>query len=101
MIEALASGAKVICTDLPGLDDFLGDRLKELGAIRYIKMPRLKNVDTPLEEDISDFENRLAKSIDEVSSEVLENKKYDIDEVIKLLEDKTWTGLFNRLEKMF
>jgi glycosyltransferase involved in cell wall biosynthesis len=101
VIEALASGAKVICTDLPGLDDFLGERLKELGAIRYIKMPRLKNVDTPYEEDVCEFEDRLSQTIDEASCEILEGKKYDIDEVIKLLEDKTWSGLFNRLEKMF
>ncbi|MGB1227713.1 MAG: glycosyltransferase, partial [Poseidonibacter sp.] len=43
VIEALASGAKVICTNLPGLDDFLGEDLKDLNAIRYINMPRLKN----------------------------------------------------------
>ncbi len=101
VIEALASGAKVICSDLPGLDDFLGERLKELGAIRYIKMPRLKNVDTPFKEDICEFEDSLTDTINEVSCEILDNKKYNIDEVIKLLEDKTWTGLFNRLEKMF
>ncbi|QKF83155.1 glycosyltransferase family 4 protein [Halarcobacter ebronensis] len=101
VIEALASGAKVITTDLPGLDDFLGDELKELGAIRYIKMPRLKNLDTPFEEDIKEFENSIKRFIKEVSLEVISDKKYDIDKVIKLLEDKTWIGLFNRLEKLF
>lgn len=101
VIEALASGAKVICTDLPGLDDFLGEELKKLKAIRYIKMPRLKNVDTPYEEDIEEFEKELTQKIDEVSEELLSDMEYKIDEVIKLLEDKTWDGLFNRLEKYF
>ena len=101
VIEALASGAKVICTDLPGLDDFLGDRLKEIKAIRYVKMPRLKTIDTPHEDDIETFEKELSEKIDEVSSEFLSNMDYQIDEVIKLLEDKTWDGLFNRLEKYF
>ena len=101
VIEALASGAKVICTDLPGLDDFLGEDLKELKAIRYVKMPRLKNVDTPYEEDIEAFEKELSEKIDEVSSEYLANMDYKIDEVIKLLEDKTWDGLFNRLQRYF
>jgi len=101
VIESLASGAKVICTDLPGLDEFLGEELKELGAIRYVKMPRLKNVDTPYEEDIKGFEEELTEKIDEVSSEVLTEASYEIDEVIKLLEDKSWNGLFNRLEKYF
>lgn len=101
VIEALASGAKVICTDLPGLDDFLGEKFKKLKAIRYIKMPRLKNVDTPYEEDIKAFEQDLSFRIDEVSQEILSNEEYKIDEVMALLEDKTWNGLFNRLEKYF
>lgn len=101
VIEALASGAKVIATDLPGLDDFLGEEFKNLDAIRYIKMPRLKTVDEPLDEDIQSFEEEIITLIDEVSSEIINDKEYKIDEVMKLLEDKTWKGLFNRLEKSF
>lgn len=101
VIEALASGAKVISTDLPGLDDFLGEELKELKAIRYVKMPRLKTIDTPYEEELEGFENELTSKIDEISEEFLSNREYKIDEVMKLLEDKTWDGLFNRLEKYF
>lgn len=101
VIEALASGAKVITTDLPGLDNFLGEELKKLDAIRYIKMPRLKNLDTPYKEDIEDFEKELTQSINEVSNEILNDKEYKMNEITKLLEDKTWMGLFNRLEKHF
>ena len=101
VIEALASGAKVICTDLPGLDDFLGDELKALKAIRYIKMPRLKDVDTPFKEDIEEFENNIIKNIDIVSNEIINDDEYKIHEVIKTLEDKTWHGLFERLAKYF
>lgn len=42
IIEALASGIKVITTDLPRLDDFVGKELKKFDAIRYMDMPRLK-----------------------------------------------------------
>lgn len=101
VIEALASGAKVISTDLPGLDDFLGEELKKLDAIRYINMPRLKNVDTPYEEDIEKFENEISFLIDQVCDEIINDKEYNIEEVTQLLKDKTWDGLFNRLEKMF
>lgn len=101
VIEALASGAKVICTELPGLDDFLGEELKQLKAIRYIKMPRLKNVDTPFPLDIPQFEEDIRKNIDIVCKEIQENDEYKIDEVIKTLEDKTWHGLFNRLKNYF
>ena len=101
VIEALASGAKVITTDLPGLSDFLGEELEKLGAIRYVKMPRLRNVDTPYTEDIENFEKELTQNIDEVSNEILNDKEYKMDKVTKILEDKTWMGLFNRLEKYF
>lgn len=101
VIEALASGAKVICTDLPGLDDFLGDNLKKLDTIRYINMPRLKDVDNPFDEDIEAFEGELTQTINMVSDEILKDKPYKIDEVMNELQDKTWMGLFNRLEKLF
>ncbi|PLY06517.1 MAG: glycoside hydrolase [Arcobacter sp.] len=101
VIEALASGARVICTDLPGLDDFLGEELKSLSAIKYIKMPRLKNVDRPYPEDIEEFENELCKNIEELGNEIINDSKYDMDAVLKCLENKTWNGLFNRLEKYF
>ena len=101
VIEALASGAKVIVTDLPGLDDFLGDSFKELDAIRYIDMPQLKNVDTPYENEIVNFEKTIASKIDEVSDEIINDKEYKINEVTKLLQDKTWSGLLDRLEKLF
>ena len=42
-----------------------------------------------------------ATTVKSLKREIIDNKKYKIDEVIKLLEDKTWTGLFNRLEKRF
>ena len=101
VIEALASGAKVISTDLPGLDDFLGEEFKKLDAIRYVKMPRLQGVDTPHKDDVEGFEKELSLKIDEVSDEIITDKEYEIDKITKLLEDKTWSGLFNRLEKMF
>lgn len=101
VIEALASGAKVIVTDLPGLDDFLGNSFKELDAIRYIDMPKLKNIDTPYESEIPNFEKAIASKIDEVSDEIINDKEYKINEVTQLLQDKTWTGLLNRLEKLF
>ena len=101
VIEALASGAKVIVTDLPGLDDFLGNSFKELDAIRYIDMPKLKNIDTPYENGIPNFEKAISSKIDEVSDEIINDKEYKINEVTQLLQDKTWTGLLNRLEKLF
>ena len=64
-------------------------------------MPRLKTVDTPYEEDIEEFENELTKNIDIVSDEIFYDNEYKIDEVIKTLEDKTWQGLFDRLQRYF
>jgi hypothetical protein len=64
-------------------------------------MPRLKNVDTPYAEDIEAFERELSQKIDEVSVAFLNDNEYKIDEVLSHLEDKTWKGLFHRLEKYF
>ena len=79
VIEALASGVKVICTDLPGLDEFMGEELKALGAIRYVKMPRLKNVDTPYAEDIEAFERELSQKIDDKPKAIILNPKINTE----------------------
>lgn len=63
-IEALASGMLVVSTEITGLMELLGEEVNNSNIIEYVKLPNLKNVDTPVEEDIPSFVNRLAQAID-------------------------------------
>ena len=72
-IEAMACGCKLIITDLPGVREFYNQNIKN-ACIKYIKLPKMSNVDDAEEAELEAFEKRLAISIEE---SVNENAKYE------------------------
>lgn len=62
-IEALACGCKAVLTDLPGLRPWIQANV-EGGVIEFVEPPRMVNVDTPLEEDLPEFELQLTDALE-------------------------------------
>jgi len=62
LAEALACGAKVICTDLPGIRPQM-DRLVPGHGIRFVALPSMLDADTPDPAGLAAFEERLARAI--------------------------------------
>lgn len=97
VIEALASGCNVVTTDIPGVKEWIGEKINNSGKIDYIKLPRMKSIGVPYDEELEDFENRLYHSIDKMLQSIIEynsrNKELEMN-------DKTWSGLCQRLERM-
>ena len=62
VVEAMACGCKVVVSDLPGVRPWLGENLP--GApVRYVELPRMEEVDVPVEADLPAFEQRLADEL--------------------------------------
>lgn len=99
-IEALASGMFVVSSELPALMEVLGEDINNSGVIEYVKLPRLKNVDTPVEEDIPAFENRLAKAID-IQVEKIINGEKPSKEILDIVAENSWNkiaeNIFNEI----
>jgi hypothetical protein len=53
VLEALASGCRVVATELPGVLEVLGDVRSE--AVTLVPTPRLRNMDQPFTEDLPAF----------------------------------------------
>lgn len=70
LLEAMACGDKVICTDLPGIAPWMDAHVPGNG-IRYVKAPMMQNTDEPVEEALPAFEENLA----EVINTCVEDKK--------------------------
>jgi len=62
VVEALACGCKAVVSDLPGLRPWLEANIVG-DAVTLVEMPRMHNVDSPYEEDLPLFENRLASAL--------------------------------------
>ncbi|MGL6105208.1 glycosyltransferase family 4 protein [Romboutsia sp.] len=97
VIEALASGCNVVTTDIPGVKGWIGETINNSGKIDYIELPGMKAIGVPLEDEIEEFENRLAFSMNQMLKAIIENNCRN-----RRLEmmDKTWAGLCSRLETM-
>lgn len=63
LLEAMACSLRVLCTDLPGVREWLDETVPGSGAI-FVEPPRMQNEDEPLEESLPAFERRLAEAID-------------------------------------
>lgn len=95
VLEALASGCRVIATNLPGIREISMHINKQ--NLRIIKTPRLHSVDTPFLEDEDSFVAEMMKSIGQTISEAIKTPIVQ-DEGIKLF---TWTSVFEKVEAVY
>lgn len=92
LIEAMACGLRVVCTDLPGIQPWLEAEIPQSGAV-FVRPPRIRNEDEPMEEDLPDFEKRLAAAMEEAVS----RKLPDAEAVHRM----SWDALCERLCGVF
>ncbi|WP_434305554.1 glycosyltransferase [Clostridium botulinum] len=97
LIEAMACGLKIVCTELPGIKEWMGETINNSGIIEYIPMPKLKNIDTIVPEEIPNFEHNLALFIEkQIKNDLVINVKLK-----EAIESKSWSKAFSNIEKLF
>lgn len=62
IIEALACGIPVVCTETNGLKNWIESNIKE-APINYVKLPDMVGTDNPVESQLDKFESNLSKAI--------------------------------------
>ena len=82
LMEALASGCRIITTVLPGVKEILG--IKENPMVRLIHLPELETIDTSHKKDEETFEIQLAETLSQVMEEVMHKVEPDLDFVRSL-----------------
>lgn len=92
IIEAMACGLKVVCTDLPGIKNWLDANLPA-NEVVFVKPPKMRNEDEPKEEELPEFERKLAQAI-----MAAEDTKVPEEQELKKI---SWDGLCRRLMKMW
>lgn len=91
VIEALACGEKVVCTDLPGIRPWLDKYVSGHGVV-FVEQPEMAGEDEPLEEALPLFEKRLAQAV-----ETALERPFLIP---KGLTDISWEGICREILKV-
>ena len=84
IMEALACGTNVICNDLPGISQWVNERIPNHGIL-FPALPPMDKIDEPDPSSLPAYELELARKIEE---SLLSTKKKQAD-----LSQVTWDGL--------
>ena len=95
VLEALASGCRIIATDLPGIREI--SKHIDKRNLKIVTIPRLHSVDTPFPEDEDNFIQNLKFAIE---SSIIQIFKSPIlkEEGINLF---TWSSVFNKVQVVY
>ncbi len=85
--ESMACGMKTVCTDLPGIRQWMDERLPGNGIV-YICPPKMKDADTPAPGETEPFERRIAEAIRQAAAA-------DCPQIS--LKGLTWDGVCRRI----
>lgn len=96
-IEAMATGLYAVTSEIEGLRTELGEKVNKSGVILYTKLPRIYDFDRPCEEDIEGYVKRLSENII-VQLEKVKSKIGFEEEIIDIIEEKSWQKLAKRIE---
>jgi glycosyltransferase involved in cell wall biosynthesis len=99
VLEALASGCRVVATDLPGVMEVVGD--VNADCITLVQTPRLRKMDQPYPEDLAAFEQNLAQALEIQMAGAIECPQIDLALIEAKLAAFTWQGVFARVQKVY
>lgn len=98
-IESLACGLYTVTTEIEALMALLGDKVKKSGVIEYVPLPRIYDIDKPLEDDIPDFKEKLRKAILLQIDKIRGKKEFD-KEIKEKIKEFSWEGLVANMNKI-
>lgn len=99
LLEALASGCRIITTDLPGCKELLGGADADL--VQFIKLPVMKQVDRPEPEDLPIVEKRLRKAINSMVARVLVSPSPDPKNIQEITSRFGWKAVFRKINPAY
>ena len=99
LLEALACGCRLVATTLPGVLEVLGKTVSDY--ISLVPLPRLKQVDVPVQEDEEKFVQSLVLMLKMQIKGVQKSPQLDLVNVEDLLRFYSWPAVFDRVENVY
>ncbi len=99
LLEAMASGCRIIATDLPGCLELLGEGDSDL--VEWVSLPEMDEVDQPKIEDRERLDFLLAQAITRMIKRIMSNSSPGKDVVEKIVHPYGWESVFGRINATY
>ena len=99
VLEGLASGCRLVVSDLPGARELLGRT--GFNIISFVKPPRLYNTDQPYPSDEATFIENLKMAIIKQIKAAYDYPSVDLSPFRKQLDAYTWDGVFKKVNDVY
>jgi glycosyltransferase involved in cell wall biosynthesis len=99
VLEALASGCRVVATDLPGVMEIVGN--VKADYITLVRTPRLRKMDQPYPEDLAAYEQNLSQALKIQMAGAINRPRIDLSLIEDELAAFTWKSVFDRVQKVY
>lgn len=94
LFEGLASGCRVIATELPGIREIFGKARED--TVRLVPLPPLETIDRPYAQDEARLIEALCLSLVEMIATARRSPDVEDSETDQIAADYTWTRVFER-----
>ena len=100
ILEGLASGCRIVATDLPGIREVIGNA-ETTDLITLVRTPRLRHIDQPYMEDEYSFENDLKNAIQKQLDASHHHREIDLSPIQDTLNAHTQKGIFEKVREVY
>ncbi|SHJ52700.1 Glycosyltransferase involved in cell wall bisynthesis [Malonomonas rubra DSM 5091] len=100
LLEALASGCRLVTTALPGVVELFGNLNSPW--IELVNLPKMAGIDSPAQEGEEVFISALRRALQaQIRSLKKERNQSFPTEIQSLLEEYSWGGIFSKIETLY
>ncbi|TKB07659.1 glycosyltransferase family 4 protein [Desulforhopalus sp. IMCC35007] len=99
LLEALSSGCRIICSDLPGCKELLGSAPQDL--VEFIELPNMVKVDQPDPSQMDLLTQRVIRSLKKITETVLTSPPPSPGSIASITHTYSWESVFSRIEQAY